>query len=225
MENKTIYPIGSIGYNRVQKRKKEWKPFGKVLTEGNSGITYNGEEVFMEMLGGNFNTLSSYQQKRKKWHEEWKKRCREVDKMYERVEIDGVIYTRPRKTEKKAVYKPPVNKNPKKDTKENNKKESKYIPVHLRKNTKVDKKVRKNLIIRNVDHTLREDDLAELFLKYGDIRDITILRDKYTGESRGIAFVNCYREDVAQKILESCNKKPIGRAIISIDYAKDKKKR
>ena len=68
----------------------------------------------MEMLSSNSSTLSPYQQKRKKWHEEWKKRCREIDKMYERVEIDGVIYTRPRKTEKKAVYKPPVNKNPKK---------------------------------------------------------------------------------------------------------------
>jgi hypothetical protein len=101
-----------------------------------------------------------------------------------------------------------------------------YVPLHLRTKNKNSEfqTIQKKLIIRNLEPNFMEDNIADYVEVCGDIQDITILRDKYTGDSRCIAFVNCYQETTAKKIIEQFHKKPMGSMIVSIDYAIDKKK-
>jgi len=95
--------------------------------------------------------------------------------------------------------------------------------MHLRSTSDANKhKICNKLFLRNVDPTFLENDIADYIEICGDIQDITILRDKDTGKSRGLAFVKCYKETVAEKILRKFNETPMGMTIIHIDYAKDK---
>ena len=68
-----------------------------------------------------------------------------------------------------------------------------------------------------------EDDIAEYIRPYGDIKDILILRDKYTGASKCVGIITLYKNSVAQKIIDNCHKKPMGSMIVNIKYAEDKK--
>ena len=70
-----------------------------------------------------------------------------------------------------------------------------------------------------------EDDIAEYIRPYGDIKDILILRDKYTGASKCVGIITLYKNSVAQSIIDNCNKKPMGSMIVNIKYAEDKKNR
>ena len=85
--------------------------------------------------------------------------------------------------------------------------------------------VKRKLIIRNIPRDIMEDDIAKIIMTCGKLHDVRIHRDKYTGESKGFAFVKCESYMVAKKIIETYHKTPIGPMIMSIDYAEDKKRR
>ena len=47
-----------------------------------------------------------------------------------------------------------------------------------------------------IPRTMSEDDLRQIFERYGPIYKLNILRDKHTGESRGCCFITYYtRQD------------------------------
>jgi RNA recognition motif-containing protein len=50
-----------------------------------------------------------------------------------------------------------------------------------------------NVFVGNLDITVTEQQLRELFAAHGAVETITIVTDRDTGEPRGIAFVLCRR--------------------------------
>ena len=46
-----------------------------------------------------------------------------------------------------------------------------------------------NVFVGNLDITVKEQQLRELFAAHGTVETITIVKDRDTGEPRGIAFV------------------------------------
>jgi RNA recognition motif-containing protein len=111
-----------------------------------------------------------------------------------------------------------------KDMEENN---SKYVPPSYRKganNSNMEEPNRK-LIIRNIPRDIMEDNIADLIMTCGKLYDVRIHRDKYTGESKGFAFIKCETHETAKKIINTYNGKPLGMLIMKIDFAEDKKKK
>lgn len=45
------------------------------------------------------------------------------------------------------------------------------------------------IYVGNISHKATEQDLAELFSSYGDVKSAKIMIDKFTGKSRGFGFV------------------------------------
>jgi hypothetical protein len=103
---------------------------------------------------------------------------------------------------------------------------SKYTPPSFRnggdKNELEDRN--RKLIIRNISHDMMEDDIADVISTCGKLYDVRIHRDKYTGDSKGFAFVKCETHEIAKKIIETYDKKPIGHMIMRIDFAEDRNK-
>jgi hypothetical protein len=103
---------------------------------------------------------------------------------------------------------------------------SKYVPPSFRNGgdkTELEDRNRK-LIIRNISHDMMEDDIADVISTCGKLYDVRIHRDKFTGESKGFAFVKCETHEIAKKIIETYDKKPIGHMIMRIDFAEDRNK-
>ena len=62
---------------------------------------------------------------------------------------------------------------------------------------------------------MAEEAIKELFAAYGEIVECTLIKDKFTGRSRGFAFVELADEAMAAKAIEELNGKEIeGRAIV-----------
>ena len=45
------------------------------------------------------------------------------------------------------------------------------------------------LYVGNLAHSVSEQELNDLFLAYGQVSSVRIIKDKFSGESRGFAFV------------------------------------
>jgi len=55
------------------------------------------------------------------------------------------------------------------------------------------------LFVGQVPKAMAETDLFPIFLKYGPIQDVVVIRDKHTGQHRGCAFVTFLNNDSAEK--------------------------
>ena len=73
----------------------------------------------------------------------------------------------------------------------------------------------KRLYIGNLPFSTTLEQLKEIFSKYGEIEEATIVANKYSGRSKGFGFVE-YKEDSAAEaaISEMNNKEIEGREIV-----------
>eukprot|EP00471_Norrisiella_sphaerica_P003724 CAMPEP_0184489714 /NCGR_PEP_ID=MMETSP0113_2-20130426/16191_1 /TAXON_ID=91329 /ORGANISM="Norrisiella sphaerica, Strain BC52" /LENGTH=308 /DNA_ID=CAMNT_0026873297 /DNA_START=246 /DNA_END=1169 /DNA_ORIENTATION=+ len=59
------------------------------------------------------------------------------------------------------------------------------------------------IFVGGISRETSEQQLHDAFSKYGEIKDYVIMRDKYTGMSRGFAFVTFKSSDAVKRALES----------------------
>jgi RNA recognition motif-containing protein len=63
----------------------------------------------------------------------------------------------------------------------------------------------KNLFVGSLPFSVAEDKLGQLFAQYGQVQSVNVIKDKYTGQSRGFGFVEMSTEEEAQKAIQSLN--------------------
>jgi len=63
----------------------------------------------------------------------------------------------------------------------------------------------KNLFVGSLPFTIDENALNQLFTTIGQVQSVSIIKDKYTGSSRGFAFVEMASEEDAKKAIEQLN--------------------
>ncbi|CAI9677821.1 RNA-binding protein [Elizabethkingia anophelis] len=62
-----------------------------------------------------------------------------------------------------------------------------------------------NIFISNINYSVKESQLEELFASYGAIQSAKIIMDRETGRSRGFGFVEMLNNDEANTAIESLN--------------------
>jgi RNA recognition motif-containing protein len=71
-----------------------------------------------------------------------------------------------------------------------------------------------NIYIGNLSRETTEDDLRQAFEPFGQVESATIVKDRFSGESRGFGFVEMPTKSEAQTAIEEMNGKDLqGRAI------------
>jgi len=63
----------------------------------------------------------------------------------------------------------------------------------------------KNLFVGSLPYSITEDTLGSLFSQHGQVVSLNIIKDKYSGQSRGFAFVEMSTEEEAQKAITELN--------------------
>lgn len=66
------------------------------------------------------------------------------------------------------------------------------------------------LYVGNLPYSVTEDDLKETFSEFGDLGEVTVITDKFSGQSKGFGFVempNNSEADAAIKALNESNYK------------------
>lgn len=73
--------------------------------------------------------------------------------------------------------------------------------------------------IFNLSHDSREEDLEEVFGRYGPLASTNIVYDRATGRSRGFAFVYFEHLDDAKEARERCSGMEIDGRRIRVDFS------
>ena len=74
----------------------------------------------------------------------------------------------------------------------------------------------KKLFVGNVPFQASESELEQWFTRSGvNISRVNVIRDHFSGESRGFGFVEIDQDDDASRAIESCNGREfMGRALV-----------
>ena len=79
--------------------------------------------------------------------------------------------------------------------------------------------------VGNLSYDTTEGTLRTLFAEYGEIESVNLITDRYTGRSRGFAFVEMSTEQAAQQAMSALNGKQVDDREIKVDKAKPRPKR
>jgi len=81
----------------------------------------------------------------------------------------------------------------------------------------------KNLYIGNLSVKVTEDDLKANFSEVGKVITVNIVKDKYTGLSRGFGFVEMETEEGAKEAIQRFNGGQLLGNTITVNEARPKK--
>jgi RNA recognition motif-containing protein len=81
----------------------------------------------------------------------------------------------------------------------------------------------KNLYVGNLSAKVSEDDLKSNFSKAGEVASVTIIRDKFTSQSRGFGFVEMATEEGAKEAINQFNNGMLDGQAITVNEARPKK--
>lgn len=76
------------------------------------------------------------------------------------------------------------------------------------------------LYVGNLNFEAGEDQVRELFSTYGDVQEVKIVMDRFTGRSRGFAFVRFDNADAAAKAKDALNGQLFQGKTLVIDLAR-----
>ena len=76
------------------------------------------------------------------------------------------------------------------------------------------------LYVGNLSFNTTENELQELFSQAGPVQEVTLMQDKFTGKSRGFAFVTMGSEEDAQNAISKFNGQTIEGRPLTVNEAR-----
>ncbi len=77
-----------------------------------------------------------------------------------------------------------------------------------------------NIFVGNLDFKVDENELKTAFEAYGQVNSATIIKDKFTGNSRGFAFLEIKANEDARNAIENLNGSKLGGRLIVVNEAR-----
>jgi cold-inducible RNA-binding protein len=79
-----------------------------------------------------------------------------------------------------------------------------------------------NIYVGNLSKDVTDDDLQGLFSEFGQIKSVKVIRDLFSGESKGFGFVEMPGVSEAQKAINELNTKEVKGKKIVVNEARPK---
>ena len=80
------------------------------------------------------------------------------------------------------------------------------------------------LFVGNLPYKISESELINLFSEFGEITTLNLIKDQFTGDSKGFAFVEMSSRSSGQQAMEALNKRLYKSRNLVCNEAKPKKK-
>lgn len=80
-----------------------------------------------------------------------------------------------------------------------------------------------NIYVGNLDFKVTEEDLKDLFSEFGEVESARLITDKYSGRSKGFAFVEMANDNEANEAIEALNGKDHKGRSITVNEARPRK--
>jgi len=79
-----------------------------------------------------------------------------------------------------------------------------------------------NIYVGNLSRDVTEDDLRQAFEAFGQVNSATVIKDRFSGESRGFGFVEMPSKNEAQTAITEMNDKDLKGRTINVNEARPK---
>lgn len=77
-----------------------------------------------------------------------------------------------------------------------------------------------NIYVGNLSNNVTEDDLRTAFESFGQVTEIKIIKDRFTSESKGFAFVEMPAKQEAQAAMDELNGSELKGKAITVNEAR-----
>jgi len=78
----------------------------------------------------------------------------------------------------------------------------------------------KKVYVGNLPFSVSEKELSEMFSSYGEITEAIVIKDKYSGRSKGFGFVTFANDESADKAISEMNEKDVQGRALKVNEAK-----
>jgi RNA recognition motif-containing protein len=76
------------------------------------------------------------------------------------------------------------------------------------------------LYVGNLPYSTTEEEIRQAFEAFGNVDSVDVIKDRYTGESKGFGFVEMADRSEAQKAIEGLNGTELGGRTITVNEAR-----
>ena len=77
-----------------------------------------------------------------------------------------------------------------------------------------------NIYVGNLSYEVTEEDLKEAFEVFGEVESVRVIKDNYTGRSKGFGFVEMPAKDEAQSAIDELNDTELKGRTLKVNEAR-----
>jgi len=81
------------------------------------------------------------------------------------------------------------------------------------------------LFVGNLSFNTTENELQDLFAPHGTVIEVDLITDKFSGRSRGFAFITMETKEGADAAIQALNGKNVGGRAMTVNEARPKEER
>ncbi len=82
-----------------------------------------------------------------------------------------------------------------------------------------------NIYVGNLSYEITDDEVRDIFSPHGEISSLSIIKDKYSGQSKGFGFVEMPNQAEAEEAIKALNESDLKGRNIKVNQAKPKEER
>ncbi len=82
-----------------------------------------------------------------------------------------------------------------------------------------------NIYVGNLSYDVTEEQLRALFEEHGKVTSVSLIKDKYTGQSKGFGFVEMDNQAQAEAAIKELNGRAVSGRNISANVARPRTER
>ncbi len=82
-----------------------------------------------------------------------------------------------------------------------------------------------NIYVGNLSFETTEAELEQAFSQFGNVKTVSIVKDRDTGRSRGFGFVEMHDRQAGQQAIEGLNLQQIGGRAVTVNEARPREDR
>ncbi|RLI78121.1 RNA-binding protein [Archaeoglobales archaeon] len=77
-----------------------------------------------------------------------------------------------------------------------------------------------NIYVGNLPYNVKEDELRKIFESYGKVSSVNLIKDRFSGRSKGFAFIEMYNDEEVKAAIEAIDGTHINGREIKVNVAK-----
>jgi len=82
-----------------------------------------------------------------------------------------------------------------------------------------------NIYVGNLSYNTNEDDLKEIFAQHGEVSSVKIITDKFSGQSKGFAFVEMPNQSEGEAAIKAVDGSSVGGRNLRVNEARPRTER